>query len=299
MAKPMILVTGATGKTGAPVVEELCKREFPVRALARRRDDRSERLETLGAEVVLGDLLDLDSLRRAMKGVERVYFCYPARSDGLLEAMTNIAVAARDERSKALVNMSQISARERSASPLGRHHWLSENILDWANIGVSHVRPTFFAENLLAFSGRSIAKEGKLVLAFGEQRHAPVAAEDIARVIVGILTDPERHLGQHYVVTGPREMSASEIADVLTKELGKEVRYVDVPIDEWREMLVDQVGVPEFLATHLAGVAHDYQEGVFSARTDVVEEIGGGPPQPLEEFVRANLAQFTAREPNK
>ncbi len=140
MAKPLILVTGATGKTGTPVVEELLEREFPVRALARRRDDRSERLETLGAEVVLGDLLDLDSLRAAMKGVKRVYFCYPARSDGLLEATTNIAVAARDERSEALVNMSQISAREKSASPVGRLHWLSENILDWANIGVSHVR---------------------------------------------------------------------------------------------------------------------------------------------------------------
>ena len=70
MSKPLILVTGATGKTGAPVVEQLIERGYPVRALVHRLDERSKRLSELGAEVVQGDFLDLPSLEAAMKGVK-------------------------------------------------------------------------------------------------------------------------------------------------------------------------------------------------------------------------------------
>ena len=62
MKKQQILVTGATGKTGAHVVQQLIERGYPVRAMARRHDERSQRLENLGAEVVIGDFLDLASI---------------------------------------------------------------------------------------------------------------------------------------------------------------------------------------------------------------------------------------------
>ncbi len=292
MSKPRILVTGATGKTGIFVVEQLLKREFPVRAFVHRIDERSERLEALGAEILQGDFLDLQSVRSAMRGVKRIYFCYPPQGDRLLEAATNVAVAARDVGVRALVNMSQISARENATSPLARHHWLSEQVLDWANIGASHIHPTFFAEDLYLFSGPSIAEAGKLVLPFGDGKHAPVAAEDIARVVVGILADPEPHVGQHYILTGPRDMTIAEMAEVLTTELGKPVEYVNLPIQQWRTALVEKAGMPEFLATHLAAVAQDHQDGVFSAETDVVEKIGGRPPQSLAEFIRAHVVEF-------
>ncbi len=294
MSKPMLLVTGATGKTGSPVVKQLLEKDFPVRAFVRRRDARSEHLEALGAKVVLGDFLDLVSVRSAMQGVKRVYFCSPPDGDRLLEAATNVAVAARDAGVEAVVNMSQISAREKASSPLARHHWLSENVLDWANIGASHIHPTYFAEMLYILSGRSIAEEGKIYLPYGDERHAPVSAEDIARVVVGILADPKPHVGQHYVLTGLRNMTIAEMAEVFTKVLGKPVEYVNLPIEQWRRILVEKVGLSEFLATHLAHVAQDHQDGVFSAKTDIVERIGGRPPQSLEDFIRANAKAFGA-----
>ena len=289
--KPLVLVTGSTGKTGAPVVEELLKRGYAVRALVHRKDARSERLQALEAEVIQGDFLDLASIRSAMAGVKRVYFCYPPLP-GLLEATANVAVAARDADVEGLVNMSQISARERAGSPLARQHWLSERIFDWANVGASHVTPTFFAEDLYLFTGPSIASEGKMYLPFGEGRHAPVAAGDIARVVVGILEDPKPHTGKRYVVTGPTDMSVRQMAGILSAELGKAVEYVDIPLDQWRQALVARPDFPEFLANHLAHVAKDHQDGVFSAETDVVERVGGQKPQSLQQFVRANRARF-------
>jgi NAD(P)H dehydrogenase (quinone) len=292
MSKPLILATGAAGKTGAPVVEQLLERGFPVRALVRRRDARSERLEKLGAEIVVGDLLDLESIRQAMRGVRRVYFCFPP-DERLVEATTIVAVAARDAGVEALVNISQITARESAASPLARHHWLSENILDRADVGAVHVRPGFFAEMLHILGAASIAREGKLYLPYGKERYAPVAAADIARVVVGILADPALHVGERYVVTGPRNMTIAEMAEVLTQELGLPVEYVDLSIEDWGRVLTENVGLPGFLVTHLKAVAQDHQDGVFSAQTDVVQRIGRKAPQPLKDFIRSNRTQFT------
>ena len=292
MSNPLILVTGATGKTGAPVVQQLIERSFRVRALVRRLDDRAARLEQLGAEVVVGDFTDLSSMRRAMEGVERVYFCYPAQGDKLVEATAISAAAAKDAGVTALVNMSQISAREDSDSPLARHHWQSEKIFDWAGIGAIHIRPTFFAEMLYILGAQSIAAEGKLYLPYGSEKHAPVAAADIARVVVGLLTDPASYVGQRLIVTGPRNMSLSQIAQVLSTELGRPVEYVDLPVEAWGQALAAVPELTPFAVTHLQAVAVDHQNGIFNAETDVVERIGGAKPQSLPEFIQANREHF-------
>ncbi len=292
MSYPLILVTGATGKTGAPVVQQLIERGFPVRTMVRLLDERAARLEQLGAEVVVGDFMDLASIRRAMDGVERVYFVYPPQGDKLVEATAIVAAAAKDAGVTTLVNMSQISAREDSHSLLARHHWQSEKIFDWAGIGASHIRPTFFAEMLYILGAQSIAAEGKLYLPYGREKHAPIAAADISRVVVGLLTDPAPYVGQRLILTGTRNMSLAEMAQVLSTELGQPVEYVDLPVDVWGQALDGVPGMTPFLAKHLQAVAVDHQNGIFYAETDVVERIGGAKPQSLPEFIQANREHF-------
>jgi NAD(P)H dehydrogenase (quinone) len=294
--KPQILVTGAAGKTGAAVVEQMLGRGFPVRAIVRRSDDRASRLESLGAEVLVGDMLDLKAMRAAMQGVKRVYFVYPPQGELLVEATSIIAVAARDAGVEALVNISQISAREDSNSPLARQHWLSEGILDWADIGAVHLRPTFFAENLLIFGAATIASQGKLYLPYGAEKHAPVAAADIARVASGVLADPALHVGERYVLTGPRNLSLTEVAGLLAQELGKPVEYVDLPVDAWGDVLAGVDGVTDSLVAHLKAVAVDHQGGLFRGETDVVERIGGQPPQTLDSFIHEHRTVFRTAE---
>ncbi len=77
MSKSLILVTGATGKTGGVVVRQLLDLGYPVRATVRKHDERADRLESMGAEVVVADFHHLRSMRDAMKGAERMYFVYP------------------------------------------------------------------------------------------------------------------------------------------------------------------------------------------------------------------------------
>jgi uncharacterized protein YbjT (DUF2867 family) len=103
----LFLITGATGKTGIPTVELLRERGFRVRAFVRTVDDRATRLRELNAEVVQGDLLDIDAASSARVGVTAAYFCYPIDPPRLLEATAIFAQAATEAGVGAVVNMSQ------------------------------------------------------------------------------------------------------------------------------------------------------------------------------------------------
>ena len=114
-----VLVTGATGNTGRKTVELLLAGGHHVRALAHSKDERTAKLASVGAEVVVGDLLDLD----AVAGVRAAYFVYPIES-GLIDATCIFAQAATEAGVEAVVNMSQISARREAKSNAAREHWL-------------------------------------------------------------------------------------------------------------------------------------------------------------------------------
>src|SRR5215472_13402388 len=109
-----ILITGAAGgtqgSTGRQVARLLLEQGIAVCALVHKLDSRSDELRKLGAEVVEGDLLNPASVQAVMRNVKRAYFTYPV-ADGLLEAATIFAAAARDAGLELVVNNSQFQGR--------------------------------------------------------------------------------------------------------------------------------------------------------------------------------------------
>jgi NAD(P)H dehydrogenase (quinone) len=192
MAQTKFLITGATGATGGYTVRQLLAKKQAVRVLAHRADDRSKQLRELGAEVVLGDFLDFDAIRAALQGVQRAYFCYPI-SPGIVQASAQFAQAAKEAGVEVIVNMSQKSARSDAKSVAARQHWLSERVFDWSGVPAVHLRPTFFADRLLNLA--SMIRQGRMPVG-RTGRHAPVAPEDQARLIVAGLQDPGPHIGK-------------------------------------------------------------------------------------------------------
>jgi uncharacterized protein YbjT (DUF2867 family) len=288
------LIVGAGGRNGATgnhAARQLLAMGLPVRAFVRQADDRADELRALGAEIAVGDVHNFEVMRAALDGVQRAYFTYPI-ADGLLEATATFAAAGKQAGLQSMVNMSQITARPNHPSPAARQHWLAERLLDWSGIGVTHLRPPFFLENLIVTAGRTIRTEGKIYLPYGQGRHAPVAGEDLARVAVGILNDPDAHRGKAYVPTGPVSLSIAEMAAVFTRVLDHPVDYMDIPVERWGQILSNLEGMSPHLIEHLLRVAEAHQQGEFDAVTDVVQKIGGAPPKSLEAFIRENAAVF-------
>jgi NAD(P)H dehydrogenase (quinone) len=291
MPQMKFLITGATGKTGRSATEILIKRGFAVRALVHREDERSAKLSAAGAEIVIGDLLNPDDARRALESVSAAYFVYPI-APGLIDATAYFAQAARETGVGAIVNMSQISARREAKSHAARDHWIAERVFDWSGIPVTHLRPTFFAEWLL-YPGfhRSIVEKGAIELPLGDGRHAPIAAEDQARLIAEILARPAAHAGKSYSLHGPIEMNQAGVAAAVSEVLGRKVTYQPITIAQFREHL-ERAGLPTFLTQHLCAVALDYQNGIFSGEDKVIAEVTGQPPMTVQEFVKQYQEAF-------
>ena len=293
MIQGKVLVTGATGDTGRATVDELLARGHQVRALAHGQDERSKRLQERGVEVVYGDLLDFGQVRATLNGVRRAYFVYPIRP-GILQATSYFAQAAKEAGIDGIVNMSQISAREDAKSHAATDHWLAERVFDWSGVTVAHIRPTYFAEWLLYLA--PMIKGGRLYVPFGTGKHAPIAAEDQARVIAGILEDPAPHNGKVYPLFGPVEYTYRETAQVLSRVLGKSVEYKQVDFEEFQTTLQARGKASakgnEFLFQHLQEVAIDHQNGIFEGTNDLVERLGGRPPMTLEAFITMHRKAF-------
>src|SRR5262249_38315906 len=144
--------------------------------------------------------------------------------------------AAKEAGVEVIVNMSQISARGDSKSEAARQHWLSERVFDWSGVPTVHIRPGFFAEWLLYLA--PLIRQGGMIGPFGTTgRHAPIAAEDQARLIVTLLQDPAPHIGKTYPLFGPVELTHPEIAAIISRVIGKEVRYQQVPIEQFFEIV--------------------------------------------------------------
>src|SRR6201993_1228237 len=241
-----ILVTGAAGRVGAvgrTVTELLLKQGRSVRAMVRTEDERAQALRGLGAEVVVGNLLDLDSMHRAIEGCDTMYFSMSV-SDAYLAATVNAAAVAKHHGVKAFINMSQMtvsqmSITETTPSPQHKLHWLAEQALNWSGLPVVHVRPTVFLEGFfLALTPDSVRQSNQIRLPFGEGKTSPVAAEDAARVVAMLLENPQPHVGKIYHLTGPQSENMHFYADECSKALGRTITYQDIPVELWREDLL-------------------------------------------------------------
>ncbi|MEX2170046.1 MAG: NAD(P)H-binding protein [Pirellulales bacterium] len=300
MAKP-ILVTGAAGRVGGigrTVTELLLKQGKAVRAMVRTEDERARALRDMGAEVVVGDLLDLDSMHRVVAGCETMYFGMSVSAD-YLAATVNAAAVAKHHRVKAFVNMSQMtlsqmSITETTLSPQHKLHWLAEQALDWSGVPVVHVRPTVLLDGFfLIFTADSVREADQIRLPFGKGKTSPVAVEDVARVIVAILVNSQPHIGKTYHLTGPQSENMRYFAQEYSRALGRTITFADIPIGPWRDGLLER-GLPVHVVNHVATMADLHRAGRYDRMSDDVRTLTGQDPLSVQEFVRKNTAAFTA-----
>jgi uncharacterized protein YbjT (DUF2867 family) len=281
-----VLISGATGDTGRAAVKEAITLGLDVRAMAHSNDARSAALEKLGAEVILGDLLEIDSVRTAMDGVDAAYFVWPV-APGLIHATVNFAQAAIEAGVPNVINLSQRSANRFSTSNSCRDTFIAEQVLNWSGLSVIHLRPTYFLEWLLYPWQLPYLRQGILRMPAGKGRHSPIAADDQGRVIAALLASPEAHIGKTIPISGPVEMNHEQMAAELSEALGREIVFQDLPIDEYCRSL-EAMGVPPYIVQHLGGAMDDYQHGHMAGADNNVEVLTGRRSMTVSEFARAH-----------
>jgi uncharacterized protein YbjT (DUF2867 family) len=303
MVKPVLVTSaagGRQGKTGRHVSEMLLSRGVPVRAFVRTLDERSERLRALGAEIVQGDFLDIRSVQRAAEGMSAIYFAYPVQ-DGLMDATAAMALAAREAGVSRLVNLVMLQSSPDAPTPRMRQNYLSEQVFEWAGIGAVHIRATVFYENLASLVRQSLPAQGAIRLPWGKETTVLplVAAEDVARVAVGLLTGAQPAAGSFHRLIGTT-ISLQEIIATFARVMGRNVHYEEISDEQWRRDVAAR-GFNPHAIEHLSalwrairGAAIDPNDPRYAV-TDAIEAIGGAKPKTFEAFVRETQGELLAK----
>jgi len=300
-----VLVIGATGRhggTGARVVERLQAAGRLVRALVRADDDRAQRLRESGVQTQVGDLHDRRTLLPALDGAGSVYVAYPVAA-GIVDALANVASVIRElGTSPHVVIMGAAAADHNSPSGIARAHALSEELLLQLGVNFTSVRGSaFFYENVLMLHSDAIRETGVFANSFGDARPAWISGTDVADLCATALLDPQSHANTPFIYPPGHELlSQQEIANIISEETGREVRYQHITADEWsRQLRAHSGGLPNHaMIEHITTNAAMCENDTTILRRDIdpcaLEAASGRPPLTFRNFVRQHRAAFGA-----
>lgn len=266
----MILLTGATGNTGSQIAERLKGLGVPFVAMARRASARSA-LEARGFPTISGDFDDRESLQRALRGIERTYLV--STPDGTLTARECTFIEeAKRAGVRHIVKCSAILADGTSESPNLRSHATIERALRASGLEWTILRPHAFMQTFTLFSWSLVCEAGVVSAPHGDGAMALVDVRDVAALAVKALTEPG-HEGRLYEVSGPQALTMWDMADALSKVLGRPVSYVEGS-PRSMELMMRVLGVPDVPRAHVRAASKLVRENRVGEVTDTLAEHG-------------------------
>jgi uncharacterized protein YbjT (DUF2867 family) len=282
------LVTGATGNTGAALVERLLRRGVGVRAMV-RTPAAAARFDNTAATPVVADFDDPGAVAAALTGVDRAYLVTPSseRAEAQQLRFAELAAAAGVRH---LVKLSQFAAAADSPVRFLRYHAAVEQHIRGLGIDWTFLRPNLYLQGLLAMAG-PIRTQGRFFAPIGDARVSAVDVRDIADVAAAVLTEPG-HDGAIYSITGPAAVTHAEIAAAIGEATGRPVTFIDVPPTAFADHL--RHVLPAWQVDGLIEDYAHYARGEAAAVHDTVMSVAGHAPRTIAEFARDHKDAFLA-----
>lgn len=298
MTRKTILVIGATGAQGGSVARNLIARgQFNVRAMTRNSNSAAaQELRELGAELVEGNLDDVDSLRAAMTGVYGVYGVtnFWEHFDKEAEQGRNLvnAVAQSNVEHFIFSTLPHV-ARATNGALKSPHFDLKAEHEDFArslNIPATFVHVPFYYENFLYFFPPRPAGDGTYAFGFpqGDTPLAAISVQDVGKLVAPMFEQPERYIGKVVKLAGD-EIPATEYAAAMSRATGKTINYAYVPRETFAAL-----GFPG--AEDLADMFEYYRLHIPSRKDDVAACRAVAPDlQSFDTWISKNSATLSAQ----
>lgn len=280
----MILVTGASGSIGRPLVKQLQAGGHAFKAFVRSADKG----RALDCEYVIGDFDASETIRAALVGIDRL-FLNGVAVPSMVEQQKRVVDLAVAAGVRQIVKVSSAGVSPESKVAIGRWHAAIEAHLDASGVRWFSLRPSTFMQNLLR-TADGVRRDSKIIGAFKNGRAVFVDAYDIAASGAALLTGPERESAS-FVITGGEALTYADVAAKLSAKLGRTIQYVDVPV----EQLVagaKKNGVPAQLAEDFGAMMTSIAEGRSGRPSMAVKELTGREPRTLDQFLDENLDAF-------
>ena len=274
----IVLVTGATGKTGRRLVSLLEKGGVPHRSASR------------GGEPAF-DWLAPQSWDAALEGVGSIYLVAPNGLDDGPARMEAFLRSAMRQGARRFVLLSMAGLAAGGPGPGQTHQWLADNADDWAVLG-----PSAFMENFTEGPfAASIRSEDTIYSNTGAGRVPFIAAADIARAAFAALTSPTA-LNTDFTLTGGESITYDEIAERISHACGRPISHTPISTAQMAERFVAR-GLPEGTAMFMAG-AYESIAGGWQDRTgEGFQTLTGEAPMTFQTFAAANAGAWRAERP--
>ena len=171
-----------------------------------------------------------------------------------------------------------------------RYHAVVEAALQASGLAYTLLRPNLYMQGLLNFRS-TIATQNAFYVAAGDAKVSMVDVRDNADVAVAALTEPG-HEGKTYELTGPQALTHAEVAQGLSKALGRQVSFVDIPPEAMRDAFFG-FGMPEWQVDGLVEDYAHYRRGEAEVVSSGVRDAIGKAPRSFEEFARDYAPMFS------
>jgi len=280
----MIVVTGATGNVGQPLVQILAAAGEQVTAVSRRVSDSA------GSEGVRhrqADLTDPESLRPIFEGADALFLHDGGASAHLLSPRDILDVAKASGVGRlVLLSSLGVATRPQSASHGGMMRFI-EDAVRQTDMNWTILRPGGFSSNAYAWA-ESIRAQRRVAAPFGDVGLPTIDPADIAEVAAAALCEGG-HRGQVYELTGPALSTPRQRAEAIGDAIGEPIRFIDQTRDEARTQML------RFMPEAVIDTTLD----VFGEPTPAeqrispyVERILGRPPRTFADWAQAHVAAF-------
>ena len=284
-----ILVTGATGRVGTQVVQQLVKRGADVRVLVR---DPSKANFPAGVNVVQGDMLDIDALRAAFTGVRTLFLLNAVAADEFTQALITLNVA-RESGVERVVYLSVLHSDRFANVPHFAVKLGAERMIEQMGFSATILRPAYFIDNEHMIKD-VILNHGLYPMPIGGKGIAMVDARDIAEVAAIELIRRNQADGKLPLETinlvGPETLTGTEVAAIWSDALGRPVVYGGDDPTAFEQNLGSFM--PKWMAYEMRLMAERYvSDGMIPARGDV-ERLTQILERPLHSY--RNFAAATA-----
>ncbi len=284
----MILITGASGNVGRAVLEEVQKTGKPFRAMYRSQDDASKAPPNVST--VIADFADMDSLKKALAGVDSVYLvCSPIPD--LVKLESNVIDACLEASVKHVVLNSALGAEDYAKSFPAWHRQV-ENKLKSSGLAYTILRPNGFMQNIAAYQAPSIRAQSAFYAAMGNAPTSFIDVRDIAVVVAKALASPTEHAGKTHELNGPEAVTYAELADRISKVANRKITYVDIPESAQQKSMLD-LGMPAWQVTALLELQQYYTSGRGGQVTNVLPQLLDRQPRTLNKYLEEVKSEFS------
>lgn len=274
---PKIAVTGVTGNLGG-MVSGLCKKNgIEVRNLARN----VEKAEKIGFSNVFKSSYDKsEDTVKSLEGIEVLFMVSGSENPNRIQQHKDFIDVAKIAGVSHIIYLSFYNASKNSIFTLGRDHYATEEYIKENGFKYTFLRDNFYVDFFVDLCREYSEIKGPA----GNGKVSAVVRSDVSEVVAKILENPGKWENQTLNMTGPEELSMTEIVKTVSEYFGKEIKYIEETVEEAYESRkiwkAEQWEYDSWISTYTA-IAENEQSGI----SNDIEKVLGRKATSLVEYL--------------